>query len=352
MRLCWVGVTRFLPSSVMSRHAQRQQRAVGRVGELHVHHAVGRVHERGEVLHAVLDPLHRAARLPREQRADAGDRRAGACCRSRRRCRGRRGGCATAGTPSDGGQDRDGEPRPLVVGPELEAVRARVVGGHGAEGLQRRGGIALDGEALAEHAVRARHRAVHVAVGERVVPHHVGAELRDRGAVAPGLSASSGSTTGGKRLVGDGDALERVLGGGAIHRRDGGHGLADEARAVDREAVVRDTRAVVGMSGRMGPERRAASAPVSTAATPGRAAAALASTTTMRACACGLRSMAAWSRPGAPRSSMKRPRPATRRRSSFSGSGAPTQGPLTRGVLGGGTRAAPAAAATARTMLT
>ena len=39
----------------------------------------------------------------------------------------------------------------------------------------------------------------------------------------------------------------------------------------------------------MGPERRAASAPVSTAATPGSAAAALASMDTIRAWACGLR---------------------------------------------------------------
>ena len=45
-----------------------------------------------------------------------------------------------------------------------------------------------------------------------------------------------------ERLVGDDDALERVLGGGAIHRRDGGHGLADEARAFDGQAIVRHAR--------------------------------------------------------------------------------------------------------------
>jgi hypothetical protein len=49
---------------------QRQERAVDAVGQLHVHDPVAGVHERGEVLDAVLDPLHGSAGLAREQRAD------------------------------------------------------------------------------------------------------------------------------------------------------------------------------------------------------------------------------------------------------------------------------------------
>ena len=48
----------------------------------------------------------------------------------------------------------------------------------------------------------------------------------------------------------------------------------------------------------------AASAPVTTANTPGSARAASASMETMRACACGLRTMAAWSMPRTRMSSM------------------------------------------------
>jgi len=49
---------------------ERQQGAVRAVGQLHVHDPVARVHEGGEVLDPVLDPLDRPARLSREQRAD------------------------------------------------------------------------------------------------------------------------------------------------------------------------------------------------------------------------------------------------------------------------------------------
>ena len=73
------------------------------------------------------------------------------------------------------------------------------------------------------------------------MPDHVGAELRveEGGAGAPRRVRIHHRR---ERLVGDGDALEGVLGGGAVHRGDGGDGLADEARAIDGEAVILDAR--------------------------------------------------------------------------------------------------------------
>ena len=52
---------RFLPSSATSRTSSASRCRRARYGELDVHDAVAGVHERGEVLDAVLDPLHRPA---------------------------------------------------------------------------------------------------------------------------------------------------------------------------------------------------------------------------------------------------------------------------------------------------
>ena len=191
-----------------------------------------------------------------EQRADQRGRPAGACCRSRRRCRGTSRRTRDCGTPSEAARTRDGEPRALVVGPELEGVGARVVLRDAAEGLERGRGVALDGEPLAQHAVRPRHRPVHVAVGERVVPDHVGAELPGRGAARRAAMAASGIDDRGERLVLDADALERVLRGGAVHRGHRGDRLARRSARGRPPGSSRAPRAVVGMSGRIGPGAR------------------------------------------------------------------------------------------------
>ncbi len=154
-----------------------QHGAVGPVGQLHVHDPVAGVHERGEVLDPVLDPLHGPAGLPGEQRADQQVGRAALVAEAAADVRAREAHPRLRHAERSG-QHRDRQARPLVVGPELEDVGARVVLRDAAEGLERGGGVALDREALAQHAVRARHRLVHRAVGERVVPDHVGAELR------------------------------------------------------------------------------------------------------------------------------------------------------------------------------
>ncbi len=218
-------------------HAERQERAVGPVGELDVHHAVTGVHEGGEVLHAILDPLHGPARGAREEGADEQIGRPALVAE----------GAADVGAAEPqaglrhaerGGENRDGQPRPLVVRPELEAVRSRIVRGHGAEGLEGRRGIALYGEALAQHPVGPRHGAVDVAVAERVVPDDIGAELRVEEGRA-GLHGLVRIHYRGERLVFDADELERVFGGGAVGRGHRGHRLADVAHDVDSEAVVR-----------------------------------------------------------------------------------------------------------------
>ncbi len=67
----------------------------------------------------------------------------------------------------------------------------------------------------------------------------------------------------------------------------------------------------------------AMSAAVTTASTPGRASAAVASIRPTRAWACGLRTMAACATPGMARSSTKVPRPVSSRASSRRGMGAP-----------------------------
>ena len=141
--------------------------------------------------------------------------------------------------PERGGERGDGEPRALVVGPELVRAAPGVVLGDAAEGLERRRGVALDREALAQHAVGARHRAFEIAVGEDVVPHDVAAELRveDRRVGADGRSGSSTAGSGSYSIA---DPLEGVLGGGAVHRGHRGHRLAGVARAIHGQAVVGD----------------------------------------------------------------------------------------------------------------
>jgi hypothetical protein len=217
-------------------HGEPEHRTVPAIGELDVHHPVAGMHQRHQVLVTILDVLHRAARLAREQRAheeiggtalvaegaaDVGADQAQARLRDTERL----------------GENGQRQTRPLVVGPERVGVHARVVLGDGAEGLQRGGGVALDLEALAEHAVRPCERVVDVAVGQHVVPQHVRAELGvEEGRVRPdrGLRVEHD----GQRLIDDTDVLERVLRGRAIDGGDRRDGLSGEAHAVGGQAPV------------------------------------------------------------------------------------------------------------------
>ena len=98
-----------------------------------------------------------------------------------------------------------------------------------------------------------------------------------------------------ERLVLDDDRLERTPCLLRVLDRDDGDRLADVAHAVDRE------RRLVGELEPVEPSR-CTLACVSTAWTPSRPRAALRSIETIRACACGLRSVSPHSMPGAERS--------------------------------------------------
>ena len=219
-------------------HRQPEQRAIGPVGQRHLHHPAGGVHQRREALAAILEVLHRPAAGHRQQggghnvgwpplvaeaaadvRRDQADLRLGQAQRL--------------------GDHADGQAGPLVVAPERVGIGAGVVGGDAAERLERRRRVALHLEALPEHAVGRRERGVHVAVGERVVPDDVAAELRiEQRALAarPRLGVDGGR----QHLPRHADGLHRILGRRPIDGRDRDDRLAHEARAVGGQAPVAD----------------------------------------------------------------------------------------------------------------
>jgi hypothetical protein len=219
---------------------ERQHGAVGAVRERQVHDAAGRLHERGETLPAVLEELHRTPGATRQQRADEQVRRPPLVAEAAPDVR---GGEADARLRHAErlGQDRHRQSRPLVVRPEREAIRAGIPGRDAAERLEWRGGVAAELEALLQHTIGPREGAVHVAVGQRVVPEDVGAEL---GVEQRRLAARAGLGVHRRRQRPplDPDEVDGVLGGGPIDGSDGGDGLAHEPRAVDRQAPVAHRR--------------------------------------------------------------------------------------------------------------
>ena len=97
-------------------------------------------------------------------------------------------------------------------------------------------------EALAHDVRGAREGRVGVAVAERAVARHVGAERRVQQRRALGHRRLD-ARRHGQRLVVDEHALGGVLGDVAVARDDDADGLADVAGDVDRGGVVDDARA-------------------------------------------------------------------------------------------------------------
>ena len=97
------------PSSASRTGPQAQHRAVALQRELPVHVEVPREAGRDQVLGAVLDPLHRAARAAARRPSPRRTRgRPAPCCRTRRRCRGETIRMFSSGQPGDQARTRCG----------------------------------------------------------------------------------------------------------------------------------------------------------------------------------------------------------------------------------------------------
>ncbi len=131
--------------------------------------------------------------------------------------------------------------RPHEVGPDgedlLEGIPARDDG----VGLDGRGRVLGEPEALADHDLRVAERLVRIAVDEPPAVGQVGADrlVKDGGA---GLQRPLGIDHGGKRLVVDDHALGGVLGAVTIAPHHQCHRFSHEADLVGGRAVVADGR--------------------------------------------------------------------------------------------------------------
>ena len=305
--------------------AQREDGTVRLAGDLQLALGVAGVIGGGEMLAAILDPLHRSARAASGER-DEKILRVELAARAE-------AAADVVFHHADGPFRQSNLPRqhaPVHEGDLGRAVNRQLTARgipfcQQAARLHRHSTVALYREALAADVSRACE-------GLICVPAHAGERERKiaaRPVEQQDIVSRGGSTVHHcrQRLDVGRDRVERVLGGGGAFRQDHGKGLADIAHLVtcdDRllerlEGGRRFRRS--GMVGTLAP----ISAAVTTACTPGHDRAAETSIERMRPCATALRRITACSGSSRARSSTNWPRPRRKRTSSMRSTGLPTK---------------------------
>src|SRR5581483_9785026 len=129
--------------------------------------------------------------------------------------------------------------RHLRVDPDGELAARGVVVRDDREGLERRRAVAVDLQMLLDDLIGRLERAVDVAVGQAAFPRDIRFQLFVEQRRAR-LHRVAGLDDGRQRVVIDRDQFQRILGGAAVARGDGGDRLAHVADFLDGRRVFRD----------------------------------------------------------------------------------------------------------------
>ena len=203
----------------------RQHRSVGFNCRAHLHDAVRRMAQRQQVLAPVFDPFHRPARLARQQRCGDDKKRPHLIAERAAHRRHDHTDLARRDTESRG-EHVQILSRLLGVSPDRVGLRHRFVLRHDAESFERRRTIAVNRHALIDDRIGFFKGAFHVAVGKRIVPENIRANLfEDQRRVGPErlLRVEHGR----QGIVFYLDEIGRVFRGRPVHRGDADHRLAD-----------------------------------------------------------------------------------------------------------------------------
>ncbi len=232
---------------VEGAHLEAEDRPVAHHGHLDVQEdALVAVAGGEHVVRAVLGPLHGPAGLPRQE-GEPGELRVAADLDPERPADVLRPELQPVARDAERRADHErGEHRHLVVRVDLDDVGAGVPVHHRGAALERRGGDAVEVQAVdLDHVVGVLERPVHVPVVVHAVPHDVRADLlvEDRGV---GIGRGHRVHDRGQRLVLDVHQLggvARYVARLGQHQRDGVALIADLVR---RQAVLLDVSAGLG----------------------------------------------------------------------------------------------------------
>ena len=214
----------------------RQHRSVGFNRRAHLHDAVRGVAQRQQALAPIFDPFHRPARLSRQQRRGDEKKRPHLVAERAAHRRHDHANLARRDTESRG-EHVQILSRLLGVSPDRVGLRRRFVLRHDAKRFERRRTIAMDRHALVDDRIGFFKGAFHVAVGKRVVPENIRADLfEDQRRVR--LERFFRVHDGRQRIVFHFDEIGRIFRGRPVHRGNADHRLTDVTHLLIGQGVI------------------------------------------------------------------------------------------------------------------